>query len=101
MSVAVKKCGGDGSRRLLDDDGRFNTGHTRCYGALAAVVRDVLVLSDTSSTCCACIADRCGGNADKCVERLGANSKPDASAQCLTSTCSSECAVLQLTTRKP
>ena len=101
MALAVKKCGGDGARRLLDDDGRFNPGHTRCYGALAAVVRDVSSLAETASTCCECVADRCGGNAEKCVERMGANAKPDASAQCLTSTCSAECAVLQLTTRKP
>lgn len=101
MTVAIKKCGGDGTRRLLDDDGRFNPGHTRCYGALAAVVRDMTVLAETSSTCCECVADRCGGSADKCVERMGANAKPDASAQCLASTCSAECAVLQLTTRKP
>ncbi len=101
MTVAVKKCGGDGARRLLDDEGRFNPGHTRCYGALAAVVRDMTSLAESSSTCCDCIADRCGGDAEKCVERMGANAKPDTSAQCLTSTCSAECAVLQLTTRKP
>lgn len=106
MTVAVKKCGGDGTRRLLDDDGRFNPGHTRCYGALAAVVRDMTALAETSSTCCACIADRCGGNADKCVERIGANAtRPDTSAHCLTTTCGSECAVLQLNqmnqSRKP
>lgn len=101
MTVAVKKCGGDGSRRLLDDEGRFNPGHTRCYGALAAVVRDMTSLSESSSTCCDCVADKCGGDAEKCVERMGANAKPETSAQCLTSTCSAECAVLQLTTRKP
>lgn len=102
MAIATRKCGGDGARQLLDDDGRFNPGHTKCYGALAGVVRDMVALSETSSTCCACLEDRCSASAGKCVEKIGAGQKPDANARCLTSTCSSECAVLQLTTtRKP
>lgn len=99
-AVAVKRCGGDGTRRMLDDAGRFNPGHARCYGALAALVTEIEALADTSSTCCACVADRCGQNASQCVEKLGAGKALEGT--CASSTCSAECAALRLVApRKP
>src|SRR4051812_16690818 len=62
VAATTKRCGGDGSRRLLDDAGRFNPGHAKCYGALAELVRDVSALVDNASQCCACIHDACNGS---------------------------------------
>jgi hypothetical protein len=91
--VATKRCGGDGSRPLLDAAGLVNPGHGRCYGALVAMVADVSALADLSLTCCACIADRCGGSANQCVGTIDAGRAPPA---CASSTCSGACAALQL-----
>lgn len=96
--LAVKRCGGDGSRRLLDDAGRFNPGHARCYGALAGLVSELSALADTASPCCACIADRCDGSATQCVESIGAGGLGGRTpaGTCAASTCSAPCAALRL-----
>jgi hypothetical protein len=96
----MRGCGGDGSRQLLDDAGRFNPGHARCYGALAALVRETQALFETASTCCACIEESCGGDAGQCVERVGKGALPQPPA-CLADRCAAACAELQLAPRKP
>jgi hypothetical protein len=96
VDAAVRRCGGDGSRRLLDDNGRFNPGHARCYGALASMMSEMSDLEQLSSSCCACVADRCNANEGQCTERLAQGRDPDVASACLTGVCASECAALQL-----
>jgi hypothetical protein len=91
----VKQCGGDGKVRLLDDAGRFNPGHGRCYGALAEVVRDIDALVDNAGSCCSCVRDACGGSEDKCVAGVSEGRAPEASSSCLAGACASQCAQAQ------
>ena len=94
---AVKRCGGDGQRALLDDGGRFNPGHARCYAAIAQLLRDVRELAELSSSCCDCVHDSCNGSADQCIARIADGKTPDAA--CVHGLCATACAQLTLAGR--
>jgi hypothetical protein len=97
VPAAVKRCGGDGSRRLLDDAGRFNPGHAGCYGALSAFARDMSVFIEATSACCGCVGTSCGGDGGQCLERLGAGRAPEGPlGVCLEGACASVCAESKL-----
>lgn len=99
-AVAIRRCGGDGTRRLLDDAGRFNPGHARCYGALAALLQEMSALAEAAASCCDCVAASCGGQVEQCLERLAAERTPDVPAPCLEGTCAAACAESRMLQRR-
>ncbi|MBI1945252.1 MAG: hypothetical protein HYS27_06125 [Deltaproteobacteria bacterium] len=68
IAPATRTCAGDGSRRVLDDGGRFNPGFARCYAGLAELVRAVAADADVAADCCVCAAD-CGVTEEQCLAR--------------------------------
>jgi hypothetical protein len=90
IAAATKKCGGDGSRRLLDDGGRFNPGHAKCYGALAELAKTAINLADEAGSCCQCVHDSCGGNQEQCVARMADEKAPEPSS-CIEGACAAQC----------
>jgi hypothetical protein len=96
VASATKKCGGDGTRRLLDDAGRFNPGHARCYAAIGEMVRDIVSLRDSAGACCACVERSCSVNAGQCIERHADGKAIGAPAACIEGVCAADCAQLQL-----
>lgn len=101
-AVAVRRCGGDGSRRLLDDAGRFNPGHARCYGALSTWAQEMTALAEAAIACCDCAGASCGtsgprqdedaGATDQCLSRVAGGRLPDVPVACLEGTCAAACA---------
>jgi hypothetical protein len=81
----VRVCGGDGARRLRDDDGRFNPGHARCYAALRSLLIEAALLFDERESCCGCAHDQCGADEEQCTAKLLKGALP-------TGTCASTCA---------
>lgn len=96
VATAAKKCGGDGTRRLLDDAGRFNPGHAGCYAALAEIARASVSLRDNAGGCCACVARSCNVDAGQCIERSATGKPLGAPAVCMEETCAEDCAALLL-----
>lgn len=99
-AVAIRPCGGDGTRRLLDEAGRFNPGHARCYGALGALLQEMSALAEAAASCCACVAASCGGQLEQCLERLAAERSPDVPASCVDGACAAACAESRMLQRR-
>ncbi len=76
LELEVAACGGDGSRRLLDDDGRFNPGHAVCYAALRAVTEVAQRSQDEAQGCCSCIDVGRGAAFNQCVADVDADRLP-------------------------
>jgi hypothetical protein len=100
IAAAVKRCGGDGSRRLLDDAGRFNPGHAKCYGALSELAKNASMLADEAGSCCQCVHDSCGGNEEQCIARMADERAPDAAA-CIEGTCAAQCGQARVYALRP
>lgn len=84
-------CGGDGSRPLSDEAGRFNPGFARCYAGLAELAADAASDADTAASCCACAA-ACGQSRGQCLERASRG----ALGSCVVERCTSPCAAALL-----
>ncbi len=101
VAAATRRCGGDGSRRLTDDAGRFNPGHAACYAGLAALVRDIGAVVGSAQGCCACVHDACNGDEQQCVARMADEQAPAVSAACLSGVCGAACAQARLFSLAP
>ncbi|MDP2343937.1 MAG: hypothetical protein Q8O67_23470 [Deltaproteobacteria bacterium] len=93
MEAEAAACGGDGSRRLLDDDGRFNAGHAVCYAALRSVVVTTQRGFSEANQCCACLDAARGATFDQCVAAADVDRLPAGAGD---KACRSSCAALLL-----
>jgi hypothetical protein len=96
--AAVRVCGGDGSKRLRDDAGRFNAGHARCYASLRAVLEELSVIQADAAQCCGCTSAQCGAPMSGCTERLVKGALPDGACA---ETCAASCAGAAARLAKP
>ncbi|MCC7074293.1 MAG: hypothetical protein IT383_23505 [Deltaproteobacteria bacterium] len=94
VAPATRSCAGDGARRLLDEDGRFNPGFARCYAGLAELVRAASADAEVAEGCCACVAV-CGVSEQQCLERWDQG----ALGACAAEQCRAECAASLLLQR--
>lgn len=99
--AATRLCTGDGSVRMIDDEGRFNNGFAPCYAALSSILLETGALAVAAVPCCECLAGSCGTNASQCTERLSKGRFPEASQTCLDAACSTACAQVRLSRPGP
>ena len=89
LNAALTECGGDGARRVLDDDGHFNPGHAGCYAALRAVTAAAQRSWSEANSCCACLDDRRGAAFDQCVAAADDDRVPAGADRACRSSCAS------------
>ena len=94
IAPATRNCAGDGARRLLDDNDRFNPGFARCYAGLAELVRAASADAEVAEGCCACVA-ACGVTEQQCLERWD----EEGLGACAATQCRAECAASRLVPR--
>ncbi len=85
-------CGTDGTRPVLDGEGRFGPESRLCYAALSEVLSRARTSAATSAPCCRClVAERCAASGERCnADALGAL-LDGAAARCAQERCPDVC----------
>lgn len=91
VAERTARCGGDGSRALMDETGRFNPGFARCYAGLSELAADAASDADIAGSCCTCAA-ACGQSQGQCLERAARGTL----GACVVERCTSPCAAALL-----
>jgi hypothetical protein len=88
-------CGADGSRPVLDGEGRFGGEFRLCYAALSEVLARAQTTARTSAPCCRClVAEKCAASADRCNADALSRLLDGAAARCAEERCRDACRAL-------
>ena len=88
-------CGVDGSRPVLDAEGRFGGEFRLCYAALSEVLARAQTSARTSAPCCRClVAEKCAASADRCSADGSTRLLDPAAARCAEERCRDTCRAL-------
>ncbi len=85
-------CGADGSRPLLDDQGRFGSEFRLCYAALGDVLARARTLAASAGPCCRClVASKCVPSGERCNREALAGTLEGPAARCAADACAEAC----------
>ncbi len=85
-------CGTDGTRAVLDAEGRVAPESRLCYAALSGVLARARTIAGASAPCCRCLVSaRCAASADRCNANALARPLDDATARCADERCRDAC----------
>ncbi len=85
-------CGTDGTRPVLDAEGRFGTEFRLCYAALSDVLARARTSAGTSAPCCRClVAEKCAASAERCNADALSSLLDGPAARCAEDRCREVC----------
>jgi hypothetical protein len=85
-------CGADGTRAVLDADGRFGGEFRTCYAALSGVLSRALTTARAAAPCCRClVSEKCAPSADRCTGDALSRLLDGAAARCAEERCRDAC----------
>jgi hypothetical protein len=85
-------CGADGTRPLLDAEGRFAPEQRICYAALSDALARARTLASTAAPCCRCLAaSGCVASGERCVAEARTRILGGAAAACASERCAEAC----------
>lgn len=85
-------CGADGTRPLLDAEGRFGAEFRVCYAALGGVLARARTMASTAAPCCRClVASRCVTSGERCNADAISQTLDGPVARCAEQSCFDSC----------
>src|SRR5512139_2435452 len=95
FSEKAASCGTEGTRPVLDAEGRFGGEFRLCYAALSEVLARAQTSARTSAPCCRClVAEKCARSAARCNADAVSKLLDAPAARCAEERCRDACRAL-------